>query len=406
MRSIDELKENLMKLLRILTVVALLLSAIPVLAQEAHEHERTREPAHIISPEQAGILLMEGRVELEQPDKTLDFMGLKDGDVVADIGAGNGFYTLRLAERVAPSGKIYAQDIQQGMLDQLGERAEEAGAENIEMILGSATETNLPDASVDWVLLVDVYHEFSEPEAMLESIKKCLKPGGKVLLLEYRAEQTDDVMPVFIPRDHKMTVEEVMSEWTAAGFALVERREFLPAQHLFVFQPSDSEASAPAWDLMSRIYPIEIGDVLNPATFGNFVHFAGQPDPEEFKAYADMGVATVLNLRTGPEVEGLEFDQAEAVKEAGMNYEHVGIRGEPTKEQLDKIFKIIEDHEKENKPLLLHCGSSNRVGYIWSMYRGTRHGLSADEAIAEGKAAGLRVPELEEHARKVIEENK
>ncbi len=389
------------------TIALLALAIIPAWAQEtAHEHNRTREPASMLKPEQAAILLSEMRVELEQPDKTLDFMNLQEGDVVADVGCGNGFYTLRLAERVGAKGKVFAQDIQQGMHDQLAKRAEEAGIKNIELILGTETDPKLPEASIDWAMLVDVYHEFSKPEPMLEGLKKALKPGGKVALLEYRAEQTDDVMPAFIPRDHKMTIEEVMTEWTAAGFALVERREFLPAQHLFIFQAADGDAQPIAWDSASRIYPIEVGNVVNPSTFGNFVHFGGQPDPDEFKQYAEMGVETVLNLRTQPEIDALDFDETAAVKDAGMTYEHVGIRGEPTKEQLSKIFSIIEDHEKEKKPILLHCGSSNRVGYIWSMYRATRNGISLDDAIAEGKAAGLRAPALEESAKKIIESEK
>ncbi len=380
-----------------------LIGAVQAFAQD-HDHGHKREPGKILKPEQAAILLSDMRVDLEQPDKTLDFMALKDGDVVADVGCGNGFYTLRLAERVGPGGKVYAQDIQQGMHDQLAERAKEASVKNIELILGTETDPQLPEGDIDWALLVDVYHEFSQPKPMLEGIKKALKPGGKVALLEYRAEQTDDVMPAFIPRDHKMTIEEVMSEWSAAGFTLVERREFLPAQHLFVFQAGDGESKPIAWDSESRIYPIEVGTVVNPSTFGNFVHFAGQPKPDEFKQYANMGVETVLNLRTQPEVDGLDFDQPAAIKDAGMSYEHVGIRGEPTKEQLNKIFSIIEEHETAKKPILLHCGSSNRVGYIWSMYRATRNGVPIDDAIAEGKAAGLRAPALEESARKLIGE--
>jgi uncharacterized protein (TIGR01244 family) len=386
------------------TIIVLSLTALafslPTFAQE-----RTREPGHILKPEQAGILLSEMRVDLEQPEKTLDFMGLKDGDTVVDVGCGNGFYTLRLSERVAPSGKVIAQDIQQGMHDQLVKRADDAGAKNIELILGTETDPKLPEGVADWMLLVDVYHEFSDPEAMLAGIKKALKPNGKIALLEYRAEQADDVMPAFIPRDHKMTIEEVMTEWTAAGFTLVERREFLPAQHLFVFQSAKGDAQSIAWDSASRIYPIEVGDVVNPSTFGNFVHFSGQPSQEGFKNYAEIGVDTVLNLRMQPEVDSLDFDQAAAIKEAGMEYEHVGIRGEPTEEQLNKIFSVIEENESAGNSILLQCGSSNRVGYIWSMYRATRNGLSLEEAMAEGKAAGMRASSLKKLAREYIQAN-
>lgn len=226
------------KLVRItaaLCIGALLYPAL-VFAQEATETER--KPARILPAEMADILLMEGREETEQPEKVLDTMELEDGDLVVDLGCGNGFYTLRLAKRIAPHGHVFAVDIQQGMLDQLIERKNEAGLKNIYPVLGEPDDPNLPPGKADWILLVDVYHEFAQPEAMLAKIKDALAPDGKVALLEYRAEETQDpeLMPQFIPRDHKMTVEEVMTEWTPAGFELVERHEFLPAQHFFVFE--------------------------------------------------------------------------------------------------------------------------------------------------------------------------
>lgn len=227
------------RLTPVLVIALLALVAVPPVAgQSAPEPAlfESRTPANILPAEQAGILLMESREELERPEEILDSMGLEDGDLVADLGCGNGYYSLRLARRVGPHGVVFAVDIQEGMLAQLRERAAEAGIRNVHPILGTTTDPMLPDAAMDWILLVDVYHELSEPAAMLERIRAALAPGGRVALLEYRAEQESGAMPAFIPRSHKMTVHEVVREWIPAGFRLVAFHEFLPAQHFFVFE--------------------------------------------------------------------------------------------------------------------------------------------------------------------------
>lgn len=207
-------------------------------AEETSSADTKRTPARMLPAAMAGILLSEGREQTEQPEKILDAMKLEDGDLVVDLGCGNGFYTLRLAPRVGPHGHVLAVDVQQGMLDQMQVRQREAGLSNIYSILGDFEDPYLPPGKADWILLVDVYHEFGNPEAMLKRIREALAPDGRVALLEYRAEEDQDpeVMPKMIPRDHKMTVDEVMSEWIPAGFKLVERLEFLPAQHYFIFK--------------------------------------------------------------------------------------------------------------------------------------------------------------------------
>lgn len=202
----------------------------------------TRAPAGILPADRAGILLMETRAELERPEEILDRMGLEDGDLVADLGCGNGYYSLRLARRVGPRGVVFAVDIQEGMLAQLRTRAAEAGITNIHPVLGTATDPMLPDHAMDWILMVDVYHELSDPAPMLERIRTALATGGRVALLEYRAEQDPGTMPAFIPRSHKMTVHEVVREWIPAGFRLVGFHEFLPAQHYFVFEAEPEAA--------------------------------------------------------------------------------------------------------------------------------------------------------------------
>lgn len=369
----------------VLTIALITLAAMGV-AQETG-----RKPSNILKPEQAGILLSEGRHDLERPDKTLAFMGLRDGDVVADIGCGNGFYSLQVAERIGPHGVVFAVDVQQGMLDQLAARQSEAGIGNIYPILGEFEDPNLPSGKADWILLVDAYHEFSNPEAMLARMKDALAPGGRVALLEYRAEQDPATIPFPIPRDHKMTVDEVMSEWTPAGFELVELAEFLPAQHLFVFKVAGD-------DTRRAVRPLTIGETRNVSTYDNQVYFAGQPDEAALRQFADFGVKTVINIRTSGEIESLGFDEQKTVEEAGMTYVHVPMGRElPSDDALKRILDTLDT--AGDGPVLLHCASSNRVGSVWSVYAGERAGLDLEAAIAEGKAAGMSAAPLEKAAR-------
>jgi ubiquinone/menaquinone biosynthesis C-methylase UbiE len=229
-----------------LLLIAVILTACARPAAES-TFERERKPANPLPARLSAILFREDREQLEQPEKILDAMNLQDGDIVADIGSGPGYYSLRVAHRIAPTGVVFAVDIQQGMLDQLQQRMNESGIKNVYPILGTEDSPNLPAGKIDWVLLVDAYHEFSKPEPMLAEIRECLAPGGKIALLEYRAEQDPSTLPVPIPRDHKMTKDEAMSEWTAAGFELVEFHEFLPAQHYFIFQKAPERRSWWPW---------------------------------------------------------------------------------------------------------------------------------------------------------------
>jgi len=192
-----------------------------------------RTPAQVLGFQGgAEWLEREGRAELEKPEIVLKAMKLKNGDVVADLGAGTGFYTRRLARAVAPKGKVWANDIQPEMLERLQELAGKEGISNIVTVVGTETDPKLPAHTFDWILLVDVYHEFQQPEPMLAKIREALKPDGRVALVEYRAE--DDSAAQISPA-HKMTVEQVLAEWVPAGFVHVETVEKLPSQHLFVF---------------------------------------------------------------------------------------------------------------------------------------------------------------------------
>ena len=207
----------------------LLLTGLP----EPQAAQTPRQPAPVFGAEHAQWLEREGREESEKPDEVIAAMKLRDGQAVAEIGCGTGFFSRRLAKAVGPHGKVYAEDIQSGMLDLLKKYAEKDGDGNIVTVLGTETDPKLPKGAMDWILLVDVYHEFQDPKPMLAKIRDALKPGGRVALVEYRAEDhsADHISP-----PHRMSVEQVLKEWTPAGFELVERIETLPAQHLLVFK--------------------------------------------------------------------------------------------------------------------------------------------------------------------------
>jgi len=171
------------------------------------------------------------RAEEEHPDQALDELKIAKGSTVADIGAGVGYMTWRLAQRVGPAGKVYANDIQAPMLEQLRRNMEQRHVTNVETILGEPDDPKLPQRRMDLVLLVDVYHEFSEPQKMLRHIRESLKPDGRMVLLEYRAE--DPNVPILAL--HKMTVAQVKAEIEPEGFHLDKVIESLPRQHILIF---------------------------------------------------------------------------------------------------------------------------------------------------------------------------
>lgn len=168
----------------------------------------------------------------EEPTQALRIIGVERGSTVADVGAGSGYDTMRLAGLVGPSGVVYANDIQQGMLDAIRTKVERARLTNVKLVLGTTEDPRLPPASLDLALLVDVYHEFSKPQAMLQHIRSALKPGGRLVLLEFKEE--DATIPIRL--EHKMSVTEAKLEVEAEGFSLATVNGDLPWQHILVFR--------------------------------------------------------------------------------------------------------------------------------------------------------------------------
>ena len=168
----------------------------------------------------------------EEPDRALDAIGIAKGAVVGDIGAGVGYFTWRMAERVGPAGKVYAVDIQPQMLERLRKNLAQRGLSNVEPVLGTADDPKLPAKALDLILLVDVYHEFSEPQKMLEKMREALKADGRLVLLEYRKE--DPAVP--IRPEHKMSIADVKAELEPEGFRLERVSDVLPRQHILIFR--------------------------------------------------------------------------------------------------------------------------------------------------------------------------
>jgi len=194
-----------------------------------------REISHVMGHQGADWLERADREREERTDLLVAELGLQGTDVVADIGAGTGYFTFRMSPLV-PAGEVLAVDIQQEMLDIIATRAQGV-TDNVVPVLGSITDINLPADSVDLILLVDAYHEFSHPREMGESMFRALKPGGRIALVEYRAE--DPSVP--IKPLHKMSEAQSLREMSALGLRWLETRASLPQQHLMFFEkPSSS----------------------------------------------------------------------------------------------------------------------------------------------------------------------
>ena len=184
----------------------------------------------------AGWLTRASRVEEENPGRLLKSLEIKAGQVVCDFGCGNGYHTLQLAKLVGPQGIVYAIDIQPEMLEMLAERAEPRGLDNIKPVLATADDPGLPAGTFDLVLMVDVYHELSDPPPVLATVRESLKPEGRLALVEFREEDPEvPILPL-----HKMSQQQAVKEVVANGFKLVGQFDRLPWQHVLLFSRNDS----------------------------------------------------------------------------------------------------------------------------------------------------------------------
>jgi SAM-dependent methyltransferase len=217
---------------RIMLAGIALVAALAAQAPQTGTHPVTgRRFAPVMGYQGADWLDREERDIEEAPDLALDALAITPGLTVADIGAGSGYMTVRLAKRVGAAGHVFAEDIQPQMIEMLRARLAREQVKNVTTVLGAIDDPKLPPASIELAILVDVYHEFSEPVRMLAGLRAAIKPGGRLVLLEYRKE--DPSVPIRF--EHKMSVAEAKAEVEASGFTLTTVDPRLPRQHILIF---------------------------------------------------------------------------------------------------------------------------------------------------------------------------
>jgi ubiquinone/menaquinone biosynthesis C-methylase UbiE len=207
-----------------------------------------RQIAHVMGEIAIPWLERPEREDEENPAKCIEMLRVKPGDVIADLGAGSGYYSFRLAPKVGPSGKVLAVEIQDGMIAELQKRIKKDRVANVETIKCTESDPKLPEKSVDLVLMVDVYHELAFPYEVMTAVRKSLKPGGRLVLVEFRKE--DRSVP--IKEVHKMSEEQIRKEMEVVGLSHVETIGVLPWQHIAIYSNRKAEA-APGIELGYRL---------------------------------------------------------------------------------------------------------------------------------------------------------
>jgi ubiquinone/menaquinone biosynthesis C-methylase UbiE len=221
---------------RLLTVLAILAAlAAPVSPTHA---QAQRQHGRLFPPQDLGLLEGPDREKYQRPDQIMDHLGIGEGSLVADLGAGGGWFTIRLARRVGPNGRVYAQDIQPEMIGSIERRVQREGLKDrVEMVLGKASDPNLP-VPVDVVLIVDAYHEMTDPVALLKNVRKSLRPGGRVGIVE-ASKAGHGPGP---PMEERVDPETVIRDAEMAGLRLKSRGDFLRYQYLLEFVAADTTA--------------------------------------------------------------------------------------------------------------------------------------------------------------------
>lgn len=198
----------------------------------------SREIAQVMGYQGSEWLERKDRAQEEQPEVLVEALGLRPTDIVADIGAGTGYVSLKIASKV-PQGKVLAIDVQPEMIKMLGDRISQSGLTNITPILGTEQNPNMSPNSIDLAIFVDAYHELAYPREVMTAVVKALKPNGRIALVEYRAEDPK----VFIKPHHKMTQVQARKEMAGVGLKWQETKSVLPQQHLMFFTPAPPEAT-------------------------------------------------------------------------------------------------------------------------------------------------------------------
>jgi ubiquinone/menaquinone biosynthesis C-methylase UbiE len=213
--------------------LALVMLAVATATAAVPQHGR------LFDPKDLGLLEGPDRDAWQRPDQIMDALRIADGSVVADLGAGGGWFTVRLARRVGPNGRVYAEDIQHQMIESINRRVEREGLQaRVTTKLGTASDPGLPPGALDAVLIVDAYHEMEQPVALLRNLAKSLKPDGRIGIVDFTSEGGGPGPPM----EERVDPQRVISDAEAAGLRLSSRERFLPYQYMLVFEKG---ASAP-----------------------------------------------------------------------------------------------------------------------------------------------------------------
>lgn len=220
MRSID----------RIVNWTGIVTVALLTLPGTGSAQERVRH-GRVFPPESIGVLEGPDRTAWQKPDQVMDALGIADGATVADLGAGGGWFTIRLARRVGPNGLVYAEDIQPQMIGAIDQRVSREGLRNTKTVLGTPDDPHLPEGRLDVVLMVDVYQEFENPVTLLKNVARALKPTGRLGIVGFRKDGGGPGPP----HEERPEAETVIQEAVEAGLLLLKTEDFLPYQYLLVF---------------------------------------------------------------------------------------------------------------------------------------------------------------------------
>ena len=212
-------------------ITLLAVVCLAVLGLAGVQAQQSQRQARIFPPENLGELEGPDRDLWQKPDQVMDALGIADGTTVADLGAGGGWFTVRLARRVGPHGVVYAEDIQEQMLESIDRRVKREGLRNVRMVLGASDNPKLPTERLHAVLIVDVYHEVTQPIEFLRNVKESLTPQGRLGIVEFKRDGGGPGGPM----EERLDEGSVVKYAEAAGFRLIRRETFLPYQYLLIF---------------------------------------------------------------------------------------------------------------------------------------------------------------------------
>jgi ubiquinone/menaquinone biosynthesis C-methylase UbiE len=204
--------------------------------------QQQRQHGRLFPPHELGQLEGPDRDAWQKPEQVMDALGIGDGSRVGDIGAGGGWFTIRLARRVGPNGLVYAEDIQRQMIEAIERRVQREGLLNVRTVLGTASDPRLPPGELDAVLIVDAYHEVEDPITLLRNLARSLKPNGRIGIVDFKQEGGGPGPPI----EERVDPETIIKDAAAAGLRLLKRETFLPYQYLLVLVQAGVTTSDPA----------------------------------------------------------------------------------------------------------------------------------------------------------------